>query len=203
LIHQGKQNWSSHLVSPDSDQKQMGTESAANTHNFPLQSSLRTRQFQHKPQLFDVFRRKWVADTPEERVRQELLRRLTGALGYPAQQFSIERRVQHATGQRSSGGRLAQPAQAGNSRGRYDALLRTREGIPLLLIECKAPCIALDQSVFDQAAVYNYSLNVPFLLLSNGPDFLMAQIDYTQGRYVFAPEIPNYSTLIALIEEKL
>ena len=84
--------------------------------------------------------------------------------------------------------------------GRYDALLFNAEGRPILLIECKAPGMALDQAVFDQVAVYNQSLNAPFLLLSNGPDFLMAQIDHTQGRYVFASEIPSYAELLELMD---
>jgi hypothetical protein len=162
---------------------------------------LRTRQFQQKKQLFDVIRRKWIADTPEERVRQELLCRLTNELGYPAGQISIERRAQPNSGHQTTARRLAQQAATANPLGRYDALLRTTEGKPLLLIECKAPGIALDQSVFDQAAVYNYALNVPFLLLCNGPDFLMVQIDHSSGRYVFAPEIPSYPTLLALKED--
>lgn len=162
--------------------------------------SLRTRQYQEKRQLFDEIRRKWVADTPEERVRQELMRRLTGQLGYPAMQISIERRAQRSEGRRNSIQRLLRPAPSGNPMGRYDALLFNAEGRPILLIECKAPGMALDQAVFDQVAVYNQSLNAPFLLLSNGPDFLMAQIDHTQGRYVFASEIPSYAELLALMD---
>jgi len=161
---------------------------------------LRTRQFQEKNQLFDVIRKKWVADTPEERVRQELLRHLTCHLGYPSGQISIERRALKSSSHRSSIRRILRPSLFGNPMGRYDALLRTPDGRPLLLIECKAPGIALNQAVFDQAAVYNVQLNVPFLLLCNGPDVLMAQLDHTNGRYVFAPEIPHYSSLVALVE---
>jgi len=162
---------------------------------------LRTRQYQQKKQLFDAIRRKWIADTPEERVRQELLCRLTKELGYPAGQISIERRAQPYSGYQTTAPRVARQAATANPLGRYDALLRTTEGKPLLLIECKAPGIALDQSVFDQAAVYNHVLNVPFLLLCNGPDFLMVQIDHSSGRYVFAPEIPSYPSLLALTED--
>lgn len=161
---------------------------------------LRTRQYQGKKQLFDEIRRKWVADTPEERVRQELLRRLTSHLGYPAGQISIERRALQLKGRRTSIQRLLRTAPCGNPMGRYDALLLDSEARPILLIECKAPGMALDQAVFDQIAVYNQALNVPFLLLSNGPDFLMAQIDHTYGRYVFASEIPSYVELLELMD---
>ena len=169
----------------------------------PSGPAIRLRQSGNKRQIFDVIRKKWVADLPEERVRQELLHRLTGLLGYPSGQFSIERRV-HARAASSATSGLRRPpvALTANPGGRYDALLRTPQGLPLMLIECKAPGVALNQAVFDQAAAYNYVLNVPFLLLCNGPEFLVAQVDHERRCYVFAPEIPDYRTLTALFERR-
>lgn len=202
MIHQGIQEHTSHQQNFDGNPKSGVGPKQSQPQPTAIQPGLRTRIIHQKKQLFDFIRRKWVADTPEERVRQELLRSLTSDFGYPVGQISIERRAIQSVRRPTTSTRLPRTEATANPLGRFDALLRTTEGKPLLLIECKAPGTDLDQSVFDQAAVYNYTLNAPFLLLCNGPEFLMAQIDTVHARYVFSPEIPHYSCLLALVQRQ-
>ena len=133
----------------------------------------------NKKLIFDDFRRKFVVISPEEWVRQHLLHYLKHKFGYPSQSFSVEKSL----------------AVDGLQK-RYDAVVYDSTFKPLLLIEVKAPHIPINQSVFDQAARYNRSLNVPFLLVSNGLVHIMAKVDHAQGQYVFSPDIVPFRELM-------
>lgn len=74
---------------------------------------------------------------------------------------------------------------------RYDVVLYDRQAQPLLLAECKAPAIHLDQKVIDQAALYNIQLRVPYLMMTNGRQSLCCQIDFEQQRWAFLDEMPS------------
>ena len=89
-----------------------------------------------------VIRRVLVKITPEEKVRQLLLGKMTGKLGFPKGLLSVERRV----GTR-----------------RYDVVCYTPEGGPLLLVECKAA--HLHDEAMQQAQGYNSELKAPFICL--------------------------------------
>lgn len=140
----------------------------------------RYRQSEGRTYLFDVFRKKYVVLTPEEWVRQHLLHYLWSQLGYPMAMISVEKSF-------SVEGLLK----------RYDAVVYDRDFKPLLLIECKASSVAVDQVVFDQAARYNRTLQVPFLLVSNGLTHIMAKVDDEVGRYIFANGLMGYDALMA------
>ena len=51
---------------------------------------------------------------------------------------------------------------------RADIVAFTPDGSPQVLVECKAPNVALNQEAVNQAARYNLVLNVPVLLVTNG-----------------------------------
>ena len=113
-------------------------------------SALRTRTENGRLLVHDPVRRRWVALTPEEGVRQRLLLDLL-ALGYPAGLLAVERGVPYA-------GRTW----------RADVVAYGRDQRPALLAECKAPGVAIDQSTFDQLARYNAVLAAPTLVVDNG-----------------------------------
>jgi len=52
---------------------------------------------------------------------------------------------------------------------------------PWMLIECKAAEVTINQAVFDQAARYNLTMRVPFLVVTNGLRLLAARIDVEAG----------------------
>ena len=64
---------------------------------------------------------------------------------------------------------------------------------PIMLIECKAETVPLTQKTLDQAATYNRQLHVPYLILHNGPQTIIAHID--DKSIQFAQSIPQYSQL--------
>lgn len=73
---------------------------------------------------------------------------------------------------------------------RADAVVYTQNLRPLVLIEFKAETVPLTQKVLDQIVVYNRQLHVPYLILHNGPQTIIAQV--TDTEITFLPEIPKY-----------
>lgn len=73
---------------------------------------------------------------------------------------------------------------------RADAVVYTQDLRPLVLIEFKAETVPLTQKVLDQIVIYNRQLHVPFLILHNGPQTIIAQV--TDTEITFLSEIPKY-----------
>lgn len=128
--------------------------------------------------IFDVLRRKYVALTPEEWVRQHFVHFLIEHKDYPTALLAneIELRI-------------------GGKHLRADTLLYNKELRPHMLIEYKSPTIALTQKVFDQISAYNLLLHADYLIVSNGMQHICCRMDYEQNTYHFLEEIPDYSEL--------
>lgn len=139
---------------------------------------LRLRRTGNRDMIFDVLRRKYVALTPEEWVRQHFVHFLIEHKGYPTALLAneIELRI-------------------GEKRLRADTLLYNKELRPHMLIEYKSPTIALTQKVFDQISAYNLLLHADYLIVSNGMQHICCRMDYEQNTYHFLEEIPDYSEL--------
>jgi len=131
-----------------------------------------------KPTIFDVLRRKHVALTPEEWVRQHFVHFLMEQKGYPRTLLANEVEL-----------------HVGDKRLRCDTLLYNRSLEPRMIIEYKAPGIALQQRVFDQISVYNFLLHVDYLVVSNGQEHYCCRMDYERQQYSFLQEIPAYEEL--------
>ena len=131
-----------------------------------------------KRTIFDFLRRKYVALTPEEWVRQHFVHFLTEHKDYPA-------------------GLLANEVELtiGDKWLRCDSILYNQEMKPQMIIEYKAPHITLTQRVFDQITAYNLLLRVDYLIVSNGLQHICCRMDYTNNAYHFLKEIPNYKEL--------
>ena len=85
------------------------------------------------------------------------------------------------------------PIEVAGLNKRCDAIVYNQQMQPLMLLEFKAPSVPLTQEVFDQAAIYNRHLNVPYLLLCNGQRSIVAQVQ--ENQYQFLPVIPKYNEL--------
>ena len=129
--------------------------------------------------IFDVLRRKYVALTPEEWVRQHFVHYLIGHKGYPLTLMANE--IQLAIG---------------NKKLRCDSVLYDRSLKPRMIIEYKAPTVNITQKVFDQITVYNMLLHVDYLVVSNGIKHYCCQMDYDNQKYLFLEDIPDYQEII-------
>ncbi len=128
--------------------------------------------------VYDPVRKKRVALTPEEEVRQQLIRELSKNLGYPLHLMCCEYSI-----------------TINRLRYRGDLVVFNREGIPLLLAECKAPEVDISRESFMQILRYNSAIKVSYLLLTNGLNTFVAKIDTTTGEYKFLTSIPQYNEL--------
>jgi hypothetical protein len=128
--------------------------------------------------IYDEIRRKFVALTPEEWVRQNFIRYLISERSYPAALIALEKQFEYNRMEKRS-----------------DILVYNRRGIPVLMVECKAPGIKVNQNVFDQIALYNLKFNVPYLVVTNGINHYCCKYLKEQGRYQFLEEIPDYQVL--------
>jgi hypothetical protein len=79
---------------------------------------------------------------------------------------------------------------------RYDIVAYSKNAKPVLLVECKAPEVKITQQTFDQIAVYNIELKIPYLLVTNGIEIFCCSIDFDNSRFLFLNEIPDYKTII-------
>lgn len=131
-----------------------------------------------KRTIFDFLRKKYVALTPEEWVRQHFVHYLIEQKGYPKGLLGneIELRI-------------------GDKKLRCDSILYNKVAQPQMIIEYKAPTIALQQKTFDQISVYNLLLHVDYLIVSNGLQHYCCRMDYTNQKYVFLRELPDYEKL--------
>ena len=132
-----------------------------------------------KHEIFDPVRRKFVRLSPEEWVRQHFLSYLTSKKGYPVSLITVEASLNY-----------------NRQLKRSDILVYGPGGTPLLVVECKAPEVELTQAVFDQVAMYNMSLIVGFVVVTNGLEHFACRINHENKSYTFLNEIPDYETLI-------
>ncbi|MBR5102741.1 MAG: type I restriction enzyme HsdR N-terminal domain-containing protein [Muribaculaceae bacterium] len=148
-----------------------------------LKLNLPEYQFNIKKQrnrlaIFDSLRRKFVALTPEEWVRQNFVAFLINEKHYPQGLMANE----------------VEMDQNGIKR-RSDTLVANQQGEPLMIVEYKAPHIEITQKVFDQIVRYNMVLKSKYLTVSNGMTHYCCQINYTDNSYTFLSEIPDYENL--------
>lgn len=129
--------------------------------------------------IFDPLRGKFVALTPEEWVRQHFVAWMIAAKGYPRALMANEVALRLNTTLR-----------------RCDTVVyRRRGGMPLMVVEYKAPGVAITQKVFDQICRYNIVMRTPWLVVSNGVRHYCCRIDCASGKFAFVPQMPDYSEI--------
>lgn len=145
--------------------------------NFP-EFSFDIRHDKGKTFIFDPVRKKQVRLTPEEWVRQNIVRYFAEALGYPYSHMVLEKGLKLNTCSK-----------------RADILIYDKVLKPSLLVECKSPEIKMTSDVFEQAARYNIIFKVPWLFVSNGIVHHTAYIDHLNKCVRHVDFIPTYSEL--------
>ena len=131
-----------------------------------------------KYQIFDIIRKKWFLLTPEEWVRQHVIHFLLSQ-NYSKNLMQIE--SEHHFQERKK---------------RTDILIFDKNGSPFLVVECKAAHIALSSTVFSQVAVYNYCIDAPFVMITNGMQLCVFEKeinkDSTSNSYKVIKELPVF-----------
>ncbi len=109
------------------------------------------RREAEKEFIFDPLRKKWVALTPEEWVRQNFIQYLLKVKQYPREMIAIEKEI-----------------RLGEMKKRFDLLVYSSGMKPWMLIECKSGDVKLDDKVLGQIIRYHAAVPVSFLIITNG-----------------------------------
>ena len=117
--------------------------------------------------VFDELRRKYVALTPEEWVRQHFVHYLVNEISLTLN---------------------------GTAK-RCDTVVYDRQARPRVIVEYKAPHIEITQKVFAQISRYNMVLRVDYLIVSNGLQHYCCRMDYETNSCKFLPDIPEYGEI--------
>jgi len=139
---------------------------------------LRIRNREGKQEVFDQVRKKYVRLTEEEWVRQHFLHFLIIQKNVPATLIAVETTIRY-----------------NNLTKRCDIVVYNRNGKPVLVVECKAPEIAISQDVFNQVAMYNMTLKVKFLVVTNGMEHYSCVIDHEKSSIRFLKDIPDFNEM--------
>lgn len=147
--------------------------------NFPP-SEFKIRIGEKEKEIFDCVRKKYVALTPEEWVRQNMLHFLIENKSVPMGRIKIE-----------------MPLKIQKLSKRADMVVFNDFAQPLLMVECKAPEIMITQAVFEQISIYNKAVGAKYLLITNGLTHFFYEIivDGEKSAYQFKEEIPDYDTM--------
>ncbi len=140
---------------------------------YPFKISEQDGQFT----LFDPIRKKTIIITPEEWVRQHFVQYLIQQKKYPKTLIKLE------------GGH-----KLNGMPKRSDIIVYNSTGEKILLVECKAPSVIIDQKVFEQVARYNMVHKVKLLAVSNGLQHYYCRIDLEKKAYDFMPDLPEFGT---------
>lgn len=145
--------------------------------NFPV-FDYKIRMVGQKKEIFDIVRKKFVALTPEEWVRQHAINYLIVEKHIPAALISVEKGL-----------------MLDRMHKRTDVVVFNREGKPVILVECKSPFVAIDELVMAQAAAYHSRIQVKYILLTNGVLHVCSFLDTALQQVTFLPELPGVEHL--------
>lgn len=126
--------------------------------------------------VYDPIRQRFVTATPEELVRQELLRRMIHLLGYPKGLIAVEKEF-------ASLGRRA------------DLVCYQKHFSPLLVVECKRGECTADAR--EQVLGYNSALGAPFVCIAGQKETFTFWFE--QGELIRVPFLPSYRDLCKFI----
>mgnify|MGYP001052706726 CR=1 FL=1 len=140
--------------------------------------NFRIRESENQNEIFDSVRKKFVALTPEEWVRQNFIRYLVEYKNVPPSLIAVEKSL--------SLNKLTK---------RTDIVIFGSGARARMIVECKAPAVKISQAVFEQIGRYNMTLQVEFLVVTNGLNHYCAQIDFVNNSFAVLNDIPDYANL--------
>ena len=126
--------------------------------------------------VWDPLRRKEVALTPEERVRQWFITVLRDELGVPPYEMMSEATLSY-----------------GGKAWRADIVVFRRNMTPVMVVECKRPDVELTREVLEQALRYNLVLDVNWIVITNGKKTLVFVRDLTS--FIRMDHLPDYGEI--------
>jgi hypothetical protein len=128
--------------------------------------------------IFDIIRKRFIVLTPEEWVRQHFVNFVISVLNYPRTLMKIETGLVY-----------------NKLNKRSDIIVYDRQGLPWMIIECKAPDQKLSQQTLEQVTMYNASLKARYVAVTNGLMHLCSEINWSDRKTILLNEFPAYEQL--------
>jgi len=128
-----------------------------------------------KQEVWDSLRKKYVALTPEEWVRQQFIQHLIVALKYPPALIAVERGIHYN----------------GLSK-RIDLMVFDAQGKPFLLAEFKSPEVAISHNTLFQTSVYNHEIKAPYVVLDNYYETVVLGLN-SSGAFIEVEQLPVWN----------
>jgi hypothetical protein len=153
---------------------------------------------QNKRLIFDEVRHKWVAATPEEMVRQGLLKKMVNELSFPRELIAVEKNLSEMP-------HLSHLHTCSLPTRRMD-IVCFGKGIhskfslyPLLVIECKES--EKDKSdAMHQVMGYNHYLQACFLAVAHPGGIEVGYRKPGEPHYEFLSHLPSFAELLGAVK---
>ena len=139
-----------------------------------LLAHLKIKEITGHQSIFDPIRKKWLILTPEELVRQSVIYYLSEIKGYSLSLMNAEKEITF-----------------NNMKKRYDVVVYNKHAQPVILVECKSPQVNISQPAVDQASVYNQTMQVRYIWITNGHQHFIYEIDYENNNIKIKQDIPS------------
>ena len=123
-----------------------------------------------------LIRKKKIILTPEEWVRQHYINYLSEDLLYPLSLISVEKELIYF-----------------GLKKRWDIVVVNKLFEPIILVECKAPNIKLNQEAHKQVFSYQNKLNCEYIVLTNGIEHINWKVELSKKKIIEISQIPIYS----------
>lgn len=150
-----------------------------------------------KQEVYDAIRQSWVAATPEEIVRQRLIRRLVESLGFPQEYISVEIELGAMPHLKSRGGLF--PDRRSDIVCFAKGIHQEHSLYPLLLIECKDR--SHGEQAKEQVIGYNHHVGAYFVAVASQAGEEFGYYDQALGRHHFISHIPSYEQLLSSLKK--
>ena len=128
--------------------------------------------------IFDIIRKKFVALSPEEWVRQNVLHLFTETLKYPPTLISVEKQI----------------TQAGKTM-RYDIVVYNRNHVPAMIVECKQAKVKLSSATVEQVTRYNAFAKAGYVYITNGITHFIYNVDFINSTFKTEDKFPAFNEL--------
>lgn len=139
--------------------------------DFP-KAQLRLKRKNNQVYVWCIIRKMDLVCTPEEWVRQHVIHYLIDHKGISKGLIASE-----------------YPLLYNERSKRADIVVFNNDKKPLLIVECKAPEVKIDEKALFQIAQYNATLDVDYLFLTNGLNHLVCHIE--NGKLTLLDTLPS------------
>lgn len=126
-------------------------------------------------EIFDPLRKKRVALTPEENVRQQFICWLNEKRGWPLHMMMSETEI-----------------SIGDVKLRCDIVCYGKNLSPKMIVECKRPTVKITAKTFEQIWHYALILKVEYIVVTNGKQTFACRYDQQKKQYGFMTDVPAY-----------